>query len=69
MKKTCGRFAYYFSIFMIFLSAAAALFLGVCIVTVNSNNALSSEQMVFFDIDRTENGIVITFMDNEYVIE
>ncbi len=67
-KKTRVRrkIVYYSQIMCIFAAAAAALAAGSAVVSVNCHNAMYSDKMVLFDAYRSEDGIVITFMDKEY---
>lgn len=66
-NKRKFRILYHLSIFFIFALGAAAVFIGSSIVSVNCYNTINSSQMVLFDITSTDEGVVVTFMDKDYV--
>ena len=70
MKRTKRKYRvlYHLSIFSILLLGAAAVFIGSSIVSVNCYNAMNSSQMVLFDIKSTDDGVIVTFMDKDYIL-
>lgn len=70
MKRTKRKYRilYHLSIFFIILLGTAAVFIGSSIVSVNCYNTLNSSQMVLFDITSTDDGVIVTFMDKDYIL-
>ena len=62
------KFIYILKITWVLTLSAALLFAGGVIVSVNCHKIVSDSEMVIFDVDSSENGITVTFLNKEYVI-
>lgn len=62
------KFIYILKITWVLTFSAALLFAGGVIVSVNCHKIVSDSEMVIFDVDSSENGITVTFLNKEYVI-
>lgn len=68
-KRRKRKFIYTAELMGIFLLAGAVLAAGSAIVSVNCHNAMYSDRMVLFDVEKRGDVIAVTVMDKEYLLE